>query len=241
MTGHSRGVSTLLVLHNGNLVSGSWDQTIIIWNGTRLEKNITSHEMHVYHLALLSNTDFASAAGDNTIKIWSFKGDLKRTIKEPNVNFPFSFIELPDGNLAGGQCDGIINIWNENGNFIKNLAGHRKCVSSLVALDNGYLASSSVDDYSFKIWDESGKLMHTFSTDYFLYALAVLPNGDLIYPNGYLNYKIEIKSLGQVLSGSEEIKQSLGGHEASPLRFMVYSNGDFVSCAKDGSFKYWKH
>jgi WD40 repeat protein len=73
MTGHTWGVSSLVTLSNGNLESGSDDDTVKIWNITSglLVYTSTWHIWDVYTLVTLQNGNLASDSGDNTIKIWN--------------------------------------------------------------------------------------------------------------------------------------------------------------------------
>jgi len=64
----------LITLPNGDLVSGSWDNTIKIWNpndGT-LKRTLNGHTSEVRALTTLPNGDLVSGSMDKTIKIWSF-------------------------------------------------------------------------------------------------------------------------------------------------------------------------
>jgi WD40 repeat protein len=74
-TDHNGTVSSLAVLQNGDLASGSADQTIKIWDsltGT-LKKTLTGHSDWVRSLAVLQNGDLASGSSDKTVKIWDFQ------------------------------------------------------------------------------------------------------------------------------------------------------------------------
>ena len=70
--GHKDGVLCLTVLDNGDLVSGSVDKTILIWNTTNgsVKQNLTGHTNFVRGLKQLSTDILASGSNDNTI-IWT--------------------------------------------------------------------------------------------------------------------------------------------------------------------------
>ena len=74
MSGHTDSVFSLAVLQNGDLASGSWDNTIKIWdtNTGSLKRTLVGHTGYVWSLAVLQNGDLASGSWDNTIKIWKF-------------------------------------------------------------------------------------------------------------------------------------------------------------------------
>jgi WD40 repeat protein len=74
LIGHNDSVCSLAVLQNGDLASGSWDNTIKIWdtNTGSLKRTLVGHTGYVWSLAVLQNGDLASGSWDNTIKIWKF-------------------------------------------------------------------------------------------------------------------------------------------------------------------------
>ena len=80
LTGHTLSVKALTVLQNGNLVSGSADSTIKIWNPTTgaLIQTLAGHPAPVLALTVRQNGNLVSGSIDNTIKIWgtSYEGTL---------------------------------------------------------------------------------------------------------------------------------------------------------------------
>ena len=65
----------IILLENGDLVSGSQDTTIKVWNVNegRVKKTLTGHTDNVCALELLNNGDLVSGSSDKTIKIWDKK------------------------------------------------------------------------------------------------------------------------------------------------------------------------
>ena len=72
MTGHNNNVRALVELQNGDLASGSWDNSIKIWNSSTglLKRTLIGHTSWVSSLAVLQNGHLASGSADRTIKIW---------------------------------------------------------------------------------------------------------------------------------------------------------------------------
>ena len=69
---HTYRVNCLVVLPNNQLASGSFDNTIRIWDvnkgkGINILKGYTGN---VYCLVVLPNNQLASCSGDTTIRIW---------------------------------------------------------------------------------------------------------------------------------------------------------------------------
>lgn len=112
---HSNGTKSLLVLHNGNLVSGSSDGTIRIYkiwsNGYKPERSIkNAHSGEILSLVAFPDSDFASGSADGTIKIWTMNGDHKSTLSNGNRSLYKSLVVLPNSDLASGDCDYSIKI-----------------------------------------------------------------------------------------------------------------------------------
>ena len=79
--GHTNYANALTVPQNGNLVSGSEDKTIKIWNSTtgELIQTLTGHRTGVYSLTVLANGNLVS--GSDHIRIWNMTtGALIQTL-----------------------------------------------------------------------------------------------------------------------------------------------------------------
>jgi WD40 repeat protein len=114
LNGHTQTLHALTVLQNGDLVSGSWDSTIKIWNpidGT-LKRTLNGHTRIVHSLAQLQTGDLASSSDDSTIKIWNLiDGTLKKTLNG-HTSSVRALTVLQNGDLASGSDDKTIKIWS---------------------------------------------------------------------------------------------------------------------------------
>ena len=180
LNGHSETVSCLLSMPKHNLlVSGSYDNTINVWDvnlGTlkySFNSSKNGHSKEIFALAAINDDLFASGSFDNTIKVWDVKtGELKFTFdssKGGHSNYVLSLTGIDNRSLlASGSLDKSIKIWNcSSGELIYTLdetrGGHTSRVSKLVNLGNGLFASGS-DDSSVKIWNvQDGSLKYEFS------------------------------------------------------------------------------
>ena len=103
-----------MVLNNGDLVSGSSDNTIKIWNvetGTA-KRTLTDHIKNFSTLNVLDNGDLVSGSYDGTIKIWDVKtGAIKKDLK---VDSKVHSLEiLKDGSWICGCKNGTIKIYEK--------------------------------------------------------------------------------------------------------------------------------
>ena len=73
LTGHSGPIWSLAGLPDGTLASGSWDDTIKIWDTNTGDclKTLTGHTDSIISLTVLSDGTLASGSNDKTIKIWN--------------------------------------------------------------------------------------------------------------------------------------------------------------------------
>ena len=74
LTGHDNGVRSVSISPDGStLVSGSWDNTIKIWNLAtgQLRQTLTGHDNYVLSVSISPDgSTLVSGSSDNTIKIW---------------------------------------------------------------------------------------------------------------------------------------------------------------------------
>ena len=74
------------LLANNKQVSGSWDNSIKIWNVDYGEciRTLTGHSKCVRSLQLLANNQLASGSFDKTIKIWNVETGVLKNDKSVN-------------------------------------------------------------------------------------------------------------------------------------------------------------
>merc|ERR1712176_119542 len=124
LTGHTEIIKAVKVFHkqgNPYLASGSWDETINIWNLTNhhLESTLTGHnESTIFTLELIrtNNKLYLASGSYASIKLWDLENyTIKKTIK---IHSPaYSFITLNIKNvpyLFSGHGGGKIMVWSEN-------------------------------------------------------------------------------------------------------------------------------
>ncbi len=142
------------MLLNGNIVSGSDDGTIHIWDsntGKKL-KRLEGHTNSVSSLLLLPNGNIVSGSRDGTIRMWdSETGKELKTFEGLYTRSILSLLLLPNGNIvSGSRGDNRIRIWDSNtGKELKKLEGHTNSVKSLLLLPNGNIVAGSAD---LRIW-----------------------------------------------------------------------------------------
>ncbi|WP_392531478.1 WD40 repeat domain-containing protein [Nostoc sp. C117] len=119
LMGHSHIVGSLAISADGKLlVSGSWDQTIKIWQleTGELLHTLKGHRDRVYAIALSPDAQIiASGSADKTIKLWHLQtGELLGTFTgHGNIVTALAFTASGEM-LVSGSLDKTIKIWQRS-------------------------------------------------------------------------------------------------------------------------------
>lgn len=143
ISGHSSFVYCLLLLQDGRLASCSDDETIIVYNKSNYDVDISieGHEGTVWYITQLSNSDIISCSIDCTIKIWKITErtyKCKETLRGHNKSVS-KVITISHNRIASSSDDKTIKIWDieqSNSKCIATLYGHSDCISSILKITN---------------------------------------------------------------------------------------------------------
>jgi WD40 repeat protein len=119
LMGHSHIVSSLAMSEDGKLlVSGSWDQTIKVWQleTGKLLRTLKGHRDKVYAIALSPNGQIiASGSADKTIKLWHLQtGELLGTFTGHGNTVTALAFTASGEMLVSGSLDKTIKIWQRS-------------------------------------------------------------------------------------------------------------------------------
>eukprot|EP01031_Cornospumella_fuschlensis_P028635 gene28635-34570_t len=152
LRGHSDAVVSVCLSTDGSrIVSGSWDNTIKVWDALSGEclQTFKGHYHWVSSVCISTNgSRIVSGSWDYSIKVWdAFSGECLQTLTGHN-SFLQSVCISPDGSrIVSGSEDETIKVWDaSSGECLKTLAGHTKSVLSLcMSADGSRIVSGSED------------------------------------------------------------------------------------------------
>jgi hypothetical protein len=150
LEGHSRSVSALMV-HDDKLISGSYDNTIKVWNTDTwaCERTLEGHTGFVLSF-VMHGIKLISGSYDSKIKVWSTDTWTCERTLEGHDSEVYSLVVHGD-KLLSGYGVGKIEVWStDTWACERTLEGHTDEVTCLV-VHGGKLLSSS-HDYTVRVW-----------------------------------------------------------------------------------------
>jgi len=188
LSGHSDTVWSVAVKPNSqNILSGSSDRTIKLWNVStgQVLQTFSRHSGTVWSVAVSPDGQrFASGSSDNTADVWDLTtGKILFTLAGHSGTVWSTAFSPDSATLATGSNDQTIRLWSmSTGKEFRQLLGHSGAVRAIAfSPDAQYLISGS-SDKTIKIWDfRAGKVLRTLQghSDRIL-TLAISPDGRLL-------------------------------------------------------------
>ena len=236
-SGHSKGVVTLAFSQDGkHLATGSWDKVAKVWEAaTGACLRSFKHEGCVNSLAFSSN-NFLATATRCLVKLWRAFGDPveERTFEGHSDSVvAVAFSPINGEILATGSWDKTVRLWLSSDNC-RILAGHERCVSSVVFSSSGeYLATGSLDNTA-RLWDvQSGACLRTFVHDHFVNSVALAPD-DLYLATGTFDKEAKLWS---VASGA--CLKTFDDHAACVTSVAFSPEGTLLATASNQKARLW--
>ncbi|MGB3208654.1 MAG: serine/threonine-protein kinase [Crinalium sp.] len=243
LTGHSNLVRSVAFSLDGKiLASGSWDNTIKLWNmdTNQLIHTLTGHSDPVSAVVFSpDNQIIASGSADGSIKLWqSSNGRLMRSLRG-HTDWIKSVAISPNGEtLASGSDDNTIKIWQIDSGVLNNtLFGHLYPVSSVTFSPDGQILASCSSDHTIKLWQANdGKLISTLTghTDW-IKSIAITPDCQTLVSGSRDN---TIK-LWQISTG--KLIRTLTGHSKGVWWVAIAPDGKIIaSASSDNTINLWR-
>lgn len=178
---HGGPVRALAMGADGSLASGSFDQSVILWNvaAGRARVVLRWHQGAVAALAALPDGGFASAGEDGRIALWpaGAVGPEPARVLEGHGG-PIAALAVRGEILASASWDGTARLWPLAGGAVRVLEGHRGQVNGVAFLPDGTPATAGYDG-SIRLWPEGGVPRILAELGLPVNALIALPDGAL--------------------------------------------------------------
>lgn len=203
LKGHQNTIQSLAFSADNNfLISGSTDQSAIIWDIEAKQKLhvLNGHTGYINAVAFTSDSKRVITAGnDKTMRFWQVDtGELLKILKGHKEKI--TAVVISSKYIASASLDKTIRLWSaKNGRFIKTFAKLDDGVSSLAFSSNGnYLVSGgTTTPVHCHVWSIS-QFRHVASYKRHsnkITAIAISPNGEQVASVGGNKYAIELWNL----------------------------------------------
>ena len=165
------------------IVSASWDKSIIFWNADGSPKHIHKGEKPYNRLLELRSGNIAAAAGEDLEIIERKEGNVLSTL-QGHEDIIQCIEELSSGELVTGSQDSTIRIWDLKNNIpLRVLKQHTDVVLCVKEHSSGQLLSGS-DDHSVCVWNpKNGHLLsqhNNYNNDTWICNFEELPNNQIL-------------------------------------------------------------
>ena len=156
LMGHTNKIVSLIEIESGKLVSGSYDNTIRIWdiNDKIGNEQVINESERILSLLEFEKNKILSGTGDNSINLWDLENPSEKIFSFKGHELWVNALVKCDSNcFASASNDSKIKIWDYyKRECISTLKGHVDCILSLILLKNKNLCSGSAD-LTVRIWD----------------------------------------------------------------------------------------
>ena len=234
--GHSEKIVSLIQLSTGELASGSYDNTIRIWNlNNNKEEKIIKESGKVFCLLEFEKNKILCGTSENCINLWE--------LDSRNSTCAYSFmghelwinalVKCNDKYFASASNDAKIKIWDYYKlNCVTTLQGHVDCVLSLILLKNNNLCSGCAD-LTIRIWDWENNDCLAILKGHTKWVKCVLElnNGIIVTGSDDKTIKLWKNNLNI---------ETLEGHTHSVRTFCQINDKYFASGSFDCTIKIWE-
>ncbi|CAI5478119.1 unnamed protein product [Closterium sp. Yama58-4] len=177
LAGHEQQVTGVTATAAGDIATCSVDKTIRVWRDGHCQQQLSGHESSVLCLAAAPNGLLFSGSGDCTIRCWDGSSCIKSV--RAHSDSVRGLALLPAVGLLSASHDGSVKLWDLSLQPLLEMVGHTALVYSVASTAGGELIASASEDATARLWKD-GECMQVLEHPSCVWAVAFLPNGDLI-------------------------------------------------------------
>ncbi|KAL8141853.1 hypothetical protein V2J09_014885 [Rumex salicifolius] len=152
-TGAIRSISS----DRGNIVSGSDDQSILVWDKQTLQllEELKGHTAPISQVRLLSGKRVLTSSHDGTVKMWDVRTDTcVATVGRCSGAVLCMEHDDTASILAAAGRESVAYVWDiRAGKQMHKLTGHSKWIRSIRLVDDTLITGS--DDWTARVWSAS--------------------------------------------------------------------------------------
>ena len=235
--GHTEKIVSLIELSSGQLVTGSYDYTIRIWN-TNYDKEdiIIEEKSRILCLLEFEKNKILCGTSNNLINLYGIEG-LKYEYLYTFVGHTLwinCLIDINNNYFASASNDTKIKIWDYyNKKCLKTLEGHEDCILTLILLKTSKFLCSGGADLTIRIWDwENNKCLQILKGhEKWVKCILELDNGIIVSGSDDKSIKL--------WKDNFNIK-TIFGHTNSVRSFCQINSSYFASGSFDSTIKIWE-
>ena len=185
--GHSDSVEAIAISPDGEkVISGSWDNTIKVWDITTGEQllSFNSHSSDITAVAVSPHGDkVISGSYDETIKVWDITtGEQLLSFNSHSSGITAVAVSPHGDKVISCSDDNTSKVWDiTTGEQIFSFNGHSSGITAVAVSPHGDKVISCSDDNTVKVWNiTTGELINSFTGDGSINCCAITPDGSTI-------------------------------------------------------------
>lgn len=150
------------------VLSGSADDTLVVWDPETGESLLTLHQGNEYDVTAAAispdGNRIVTGDGENELKVWNGNTGVEIRTLGGHTETVTCVVYSEDGSrIISGSWDDRLIVWDaRTGDRVRELKRHTDDISALALSSDGGLIASGSDDRTVRIWESgSGRHLHT--------------------------------------------------------------------------------